>query len=692
MARGDSTFSSQHNFSTGDLNTGHPRGPQMEKGSERNKQQMNHHVYTQFVPELGGTCLFNRFSVKKGDVVLEEKPILLTSNHPLPPIAAFAPIGRERTTVGLVVGRPEEGINGSGCAFAGDEDEHIKCNEYKKSTSEHEQLLGSPTAWPQDTSFDSRNLIPLALEFVDADPQTQRYVLAEGSYQAICEPSSVEDPSCKIKCFAEPGQGQHGVDHDTRPSSCDRDFVVATDHTEGVLEEQEELMLGAGRVRPHDLGRPEVEQSPQPQLRQAGRGLVPEMAVLKMMKTQTAGSATLASWSEEEGSSTRSPSTASTTATTSVVSATPCNSSATKSTIEVNKMNYDQINPVARSCALAAEQLWLRGAPWTTVGDVELVAEPTTTSPATTPHSSTSSEVRQELHELGAENSKLLAGDLDVHYTRTTSSDRTTTSEDGNSDGRAAAPAGHIALLDPPNLNVTPHEILSKLLRVLAINAHSFNQGQQAALFDLGTKIAHTCLHPNVVYSSDAVKTVGKWTAVQDIPPDSLLLACYLPPHLTHVSAKLRRRILYSQKGFVCQCTVCRRAEEFFDPFIVGCSSSCGKIKASCLTSTACSGERIDDSLVVTTSASTGRSSCTELAAKTATEEEALTNAAMQLYSVYPSDPGATCRRTMPQEVRENLLDLLRYALQDGRKPVVLEVHHNFCQKEKWNLSCILRL
>eukprot|EP00927_Polykrikos_kofoidii_P017549 TRINITY_DN18012_c0_g1_i1.p1 TRINITY_DN18012_c0_g1~~TRINITY_DN18012_c0_g1_i1.p1 ORF type:complete len:551 (-),score=33.72 TRINITY_DN18012_c0_g1_i1:15-1667(-) len=275
----------------------------------------NEDVYTRILPGQG-LCLYSLRAVKKGDIVLEERPILLTSGDSLPPMSIFAPIGRDSTAVKLLR-TPRKTAQNHG-------QHHNKLSD----------VIGGPNAWPQDTCFEGRHIVPLALEFVEASSEVQDFVLS-AAYQTEIETVEV---------------------------------------------------------------RRKVEQGEQ----------------------------------EEE-----------------------------------------DMNPVSRNCALAGNELRLRGAPW--------------------------------LQELP--------------FT------------------------------------------LDKFLRVCTINAHSFNK-TQSALFNLGTKITHSCHNPNVHYSSDPNKVTGSWTALRDIPANSLLKSCYLPAHLTHVSRALRRRILYAQKGFICQCESCCGAVE----------------------------------------------------------------------------------------------------------------------------------
>lgn len=324
------------------------------------------HVYTCDSPGLG-VCLFTVHAVKRGEVVLQERPVLLSSGLPLPPLAVFAPIDRDLTKIRLL--EHVERTHSSSCYVGATS----VCQTLGRESLvmplapvQHlSTLIGGPGAWPQDTSFEMKHLA-LALEFLDATPAVQKYLLP--------------------------------------------DFHVGEASSDG----------------------------------------------LEIRSTDADGNA-------EPGK----------------VGLASSNVDSFQSEIDAYE---DNGIPVAELCALAGKELRARGAPW-----------------------------REDDFPTAA-----LAGQTSSHE----------------------------------------HQ-LDKLLRIFAINTHSFN-GKQVAMFDVGTKIAHSCHDANVLYHADAQLGVGVWTALSDIPAGTMLTSCYLEPKFSHVSRALRRRILYSQKGFICACESCR--------------------------------------------------------------------------------------------------------------------------------------
>jgi len=124
--------------------------------------------------------------------------------------------------------------------------------------------------------------------------------------------------------------------------------------------------------------------------------------------------------------------------------------------------------------------------------------------------------------------------------------------------------------LEPEVLAFCPAEkLLELLLLIFTINGHAFQGG--AALFDLATKLTHSCGAFDVEYTTfasvEGASPRGIFRAVRDIPVGQLLTTTYLEPSVRRCSTPQRRRILYCQKGFVCLCAACRAAA---DPFRCG--------------------------------------------------------------------------------------------------------------------------
>ena len=124
--------------------------------------------------------------------------------------------------------------------------------------------------------------------------------------------------------------------------------------------------------------------------------------------------------------------------------------------------------------------------------------------------------------------------------------------------------------LAPEVLAVWRHErgdsglsLLEMLLRIFTVNAHSF--GRQAALFDVATKLAHTCHNADLQYIAHPDRGVGQFVALRDIQGEAVLLTTsYLSPKHFQVSTPQRRRMLYCQKGFVCLCPACSEQPDVY--------------------------------------------------------------------------------------------------------------------------------
>ena len=90
-----------------------------------------------------------------------------------------------------------------------------------------------------------------------------------------------------------------------------------------------------------------------------------------------------------------------------------------------------------------------------------------------------------------------------------------------------------------------PEALLERLLSILTVNAHAFRGG--AALFDVATKLAHTCGAHYVDYRPTA--THGVFVASRDVPAGALLTTSYLSAAARRASTIVRRRLLFCQKG-----------------------------------------------------------------------------------------------------------------------------------------------
>lgn len=97
--------------------------------------------------------------------------------------------------------------------------------------------------------------------------------------------------------------------------------------------------------------------------------------------------------------------------------------------------------------------------------------------------------------------------------------------------------------------------LLEILLRIFTVNAHSF--GGRAALFNVATKLMHTCHGALVQYRVDPERNVGVFTAITNIDSGQLLTTSYLSDKHCQCSVPQRRRVLYCQKGFICRCLAC---------------------------------------------------------------------------------------------------------------------------------------
>lgn len=58
--------------------------------------------------------------------------------------------------------------------------------------------------------------------------------------------------------------------------------------------------------------------------------------------------------------------------------------------------------------------------------------------------------------------------------------------------------------------------LLGALLRIFSVNAHAFHGS--AALFNVATKLTHTCHNPMVEYVPEPSRGVGMFVATTDIP------------------------------------------------------------------------------------------------------------------------------------------------------------------------------
>lgn len=102
-------------------------------------------------------------------------------------------------------------------------------------------------------------------------------------------------------------------------------------------------------------------------------------------------------------------------------------------------------------------------------------------------------------------------------------------------------------------------EAAVKVALILAANAWSFDDS--IALFELGSKFAHTCGPPSSRYSSRAYtdkqgvsRKNGHHVAVRDIAAGELITTSYFHGQIGNPE---RRQILYDRKAFYCACDYC---------------------------------------------------------------------------------------------------------------------------------------
>ena len=82
---------------------------------------------------------------------------------------------------------------------------------------------------------------------------------------------------------------------------------------------------------------------------------------------------------------------------------------------------------------------------------------------------------------------------------------------------------------------------------------HTF-MGDSAAMFDLGSKMSHSC-SPNMSFTTQDGRLV--YRAIKSVTPGEQLTISYLPATYMHVSTQLRRGQLEFSKFFTCACERC---------------------------------------------------------------------------------------------------------------------------------------
>ncbi|EER02546.1 hypothetical protein Pmar_PMAR006737 [Perkinsus marinus ATCC 50983] len=100
-------------------------------------------------------------------------------------------------------------------------------------------------------------------------------------------------------------------------------------------------------------------------------------------------------------------------------------------------------------------------------------------------------------------------------------------------------------------------EELKKVVLVKATNAHAFyieSDVTACALYELGSKMRHSCA-PNVVYSSQrGASHDGSFVALTDLPANTELRFSYID---TVAPACMRRQLLLNNYVFYCDCPLC---------------------------------------------------------------------------------------------------------------------------------------
>lgn len=92
-------------------------------------------------------------------------------------------------------------------------------------------------------------------------------------------------------------------------------------------------------------------------------------------------------------------------------------------------------------------------------------------------------------------------------------------------------------------------------LLVAELNAHSFKKGKEMALFELGSKAAHSC-SPNAAYSSRDVPGYLRYKAIRPIASGELIAFSYIAG-LYSTPTEGRRMELENSKQFLCHCERC---------------------------------------------------------------------------------------------------------------------------------------
>ncbi|KAF4697280.1 hypothetical protein FOZ60_009902 [Perkinsus olseni] len=106
-------------------------------------------------------------------------------------------------------------------------------------------------------------------------------------------------------------------------------------------------------------------------------------------------------------------------------------------------------------------------------------------------------------------------------------------------------------------------EELKKVVLVKATNAHAFYVEADVtacALYELGSKMRHSCA-PNVVYSSQrGASSDGSFVALTDLPPNAELRFSYIE---TVAPACMRRQLLLNNYVFYCDCPLCASVDYY---------------------------------------------------------------------------------------------------------------------------------
>ncbi|ODQ51152.1 hypothetical protein SAICODRAFT_157560 [Saitoella complicata NRRL Y-17804] len=117
------------------------------------------------------------------------------------------------------------------------------------------------------------------------------------------------------------------------------------------------------------------------------------------------------------------------------------------------------------------------------------------------------------------------------------------------------------------------HAELLRMPLILAINGHAFGS-DGSAVFELGSKLTHTCGSPNTEYSYSLTENRGRHIALRRIQEGELLTTRYLAGPVEMMSAPLRQGILWQTKAFCCVCCKCTHEPDYARGF--PCSACTG--------------------------------------------------------------------------------------------------------------------